>query len=210
MGEAMKIPFSLKNMEQALAWCLIGIMFLAAILSLAEGRVFFFLMAAVALFLSLYPPLKHNDINVMPPIELILLMTIPFIIFIVIILIPELMLRSVIRAAELMAIYFVGLVLLIHLQDYHGLVLDRVFTVFFMIVFTSAMGVMYALGQYLSDQLFGTMLVMDNQELMVNLALCVFGGVFMSFVLLFYMKRRGINHLNSSNLNNNNMNDDRV
>ncbi len=185
----------LKGREWALSWALVVFLAFSAMLSLANDRLFFFAMICWALYLALYPPMRYRDLRIMPAFELISILSIPHILFAVSMFFPMMAMSSALQVAELLAIYTVGFVLMIHLQRYHGLVLDRTFTIVFMIVFTSALATFFAVGQFLSGQIFDTILIATNDELMARLTLSMFGGVLASLYLLIYMRKRDIHSL---------------
>ena len=178
-----------------LTWVLVGFLFFSILLALSEFRVFFVLMGAFALYLTLYPPIKYRDPSIMPAFELVVLLTIPFIIFVIITLFPVIDILTGVRVSEMLAIFAVSLVLMVHLQRYHGLVLDRILIVFFMIAFTSTLGMFHTLGLYFNDQLFGTSYVTSNHILMTDMTLATIGGIILSFILLAYMRRRNLSHM---------------
>ncbi len=179
----------------ALSWALVVFLVFSAMLALANDRIFFFAMICWGLYMVLYVPVRYRDVRVMPAFELITVLSLPHILFVVAMVFPIMAESAALRVAELLAIYTVGFVLMIHLQRYHGLVLDRTFTVVFMMVFTSALATFFAVGQFLSDQIFGTLLIASNDELMWKLALSMFGGLLASLFLLGYMRRRDVHSL---------------
>ncbi len=176
-------------------WILVGFLFFSILLAVSEYRVFFVLMGAFALYLTLYPPIKYRDPSIMPAFELVALLTIPFIIFAIVTILPTTDILTGVRVSEMLAIFAVSLVMMVHLQRYHGLVLDRILLVFFMIAFTSTLGMFHTLGLYFNDQLFGTSYVTSNHILMTDMTLATIGGVILSFILLAYMRRQSLFHL---------------
>lgn len=172
-----------------------GFLFFSILLALVEFRVFFVLMGVFALYLTLYPPIKYRDPSIMPAFELVVLLSIPFIIFVIITLFPVANNFTGVRVAEMLAIFTVSLVMMVHLQRYHDLVLDRILLVFFMIAFTSTLGMFHTLGLYFNDQLLGTSYVTSNHILMTDMTLATIGGAILSFILLAYMRRRSLFHM---------------
>ncbi len=185
-----------EDYEWFLTWILVGFLFFSILLALANLRVFFVLMGVFALYLTLYPPIKYRDPSIMPAFELVVLLSIPFIIYVIMTLVPETNILTGVRVAEMVAIFAVSLVMMIHLQNYHGLVLDRILIVFFMIAFTSTLGMFHTLGLYFNDQFFGTSYVTSNHILMTDMTLATIGGVVLSIILLTYMRRRSLFHIN--------------
>ncbi len=184
-----------EDYEWIFTWALVGFLFFSILLALVEFRVFFVLMGVFALYLTLYPPIKYRDPSIMPAFELVVLLSIPFIIFVIITLFPVANNFTGVRVAEMLAIFTVSLVMMVHLQRYHDLVLDRILLVFFMIAFTSTLGMFHTLGLYFNDQLLGTSYVTSNHILMTDMTLATIGGAILSFILLAYMRRRSLFHM---------------
>lgn len=185
----------LEDYEWVLTWVLVGFLFFSVLLAIANFRVFFVLMGIFALYLTLYPPIKYRDPSIMPAFELVALLSTPFIVFVTMALMPLTNIFTGVRVAEMLAIFVISLVMMIHLQRYHGLVLDRILLIFFMIAFTSTLGMFHTLGLYFNDQLFGTSFVTSNHVLMTDMTIATLGGVILSFILLAYMRRRSLFHM---------------
>lgn len=183
------------DIEWILTWVLVGFLFFSVLLAAVELRVFFVLMGGFALFLALYPPIRYRDPTIMPAFELVAILAAPFVLYVVITFMPGTDVLTAIRAAELSAIFATGLVLMIHLQKYHGLILDRILMSFFLVAFTSTLGMFHTLGLFFNDELFGTSFITSNHALMVDMFIAVIGGLVLTYFLVIYMKRRDLYHL---------------
>lgn len=167
------------------------LMLFMILLSLWEQRLFFAILGIWSLYLMCYPLYRGHSIREPLLVLIAVVLTVPYILLVVHIYVP-LYLVFLMRIAELWSIYAVGLFTFHHLVSYWGMRLDRVSITILCTTSTISMGMMFVLGQYLNNILFGFLFIETNQILMEDLALTFIGALTMSAFLYIYLHWKGI------------------
>ncbi len=81
-----------------------------------------------------------------------------------------------------------GFIIMLNLHNYTSFKANLHFALFFVIIFSLAAGAFIGIGEYLSDQYFGTIFLENNYDLMIDLlAITIVSGT-MGFVFKNYLK----------------------
>jgi len=82
----------------------------------------------------------------------------------------------------------IGFLLTVELQIYTSVRMNRAFAVFFVVVFTLAVGGFWQIGEFAGDRLYGTDYQGDNRDVMMVLVWNLIGGLIMGFVYDLYLR----------------------
>ena len=82
----------------------------------------------------------------------------------------------------------IGFLLTVELHLYTSVRMNRAFSVFFVWMFTLASSGFWMLGEYASDELFGTANLVSNDSVMRQLVWILVGGVIMGFMYAAYIR----------------------
>lgn len=187
-----------RQVSLTLSWAAVISLFLATEYAIFSSNLFWTVMGFWALCIAVLPAVVYRDMRNILPFELLFLITIPFYMFLV----SDAMgwsykpwFDNLQRSAQVIAIFFIGFVTVIDFHAYTALSMNKPFAVVFTVMLTMALSSFFAIGSFLSDELFGSTIVQSNRELMVDLLYSALGGVVMGFVLTFYMKRMPLERL---------------
>jgi hypothetical protein len=187
-----------KQIEIALSWTAVISLFLATEYAIFSISLFWTIMGFWALCISVLPAVIRRNLGSILPFELLFLIAIPFYLYLV----PQglgwsdkFYYDNLLRASQVMATFFIGFVTVMDLHAYTSLRMNRVFGVAFTVLLTMSLSSFFAIGDYVSDQLFGASIVSSNTELMMNLVYSFFGGIVMGVVLIMYLRRVSVERL---------------
>lgn len=176
----------------------IVLLFLAlmVLVSLWDQRLFFVILGGWSIYLIAYPLYKGSCVR--EPFLTIsaVVLSIPFMIYALDIAF-HLPWAFWVRVSELATVFAVGLFTFVHLVSYHGMRLDRLSLTFLCMVSTISMGMVFMLGQYLNNIIFGTVFIESNDILMQDLALIFIGALAMSAILYIYLAHKGVRVIRS-------------
>lgn len=82
----------------------------------------------------------------------------------------------------------IGFLLTVELDMYTSVRMNRPFSLFFVVMFTLSASGFWMLGEYISDELFGTENLLSNDSVMRQFIWILIGGVIMGFVYAAYTK----------------------
>jgi hypothetical protein len=175
-----------------LSRCL-SVPFLAVMVAVSvwDQRLFFAILGTWSLYLLAYPlyrgRLSRGSLLTLSTIVL----SFPFMVYAADLLVQPSW-GPLMRVSELMSVYSVGLFTFLHLVTYHGMRLERLSLTLFCTVSTISMGMVFVLGQYLNNLIFGTEFIESNAILMQDLALTLMGSLTISSMLFIYLWHKGI------------------
>jgi len=187
-----------QQIEVALSWTAVISLFLATEYAIFSVNLFWTIMGFWALCIAVLPAVVRRDLGNILPFELLFLIAIPFYLYLV----PQNLgwndrfyYDNLLRASEVLATFFIGFVTMMDLHAYTSLRTNKVFAVAFTVLLTMALSSLFAIGNFVSDQLFGTSIVASNRELMMNLVYSFFGGIVMGIVLTLYLRHMPLERL---------------
>jgi len=187
-----------QQIEVALSWTAVISLFLATEYAIFSVNLFWTIMGFWALCIAVLPAVVRRDLGNILPFELLFLIAIPFYLYSV----PQNLgwndrfyYDNLLRASEVLATFFIGFVTMMDLHAYTSLRTNKVFAVAFTVLLTMALSSLFAIGNFVSDQLFGTSIVASNRELMMNLVYSFFGGIVMGIVLTLYLRHMPLERL---------------
>lgn len=82
----------------------------------------------------------------------------------------------------------IGFLLTVELHLYTSVRMNRAFSVFFVLMFTLASSGFWMLGEYASDEIFGTANLESNDSVMRQLLWILVGGIIMGFMYAAYIR----------------------
>jgi hypothetical protein len=187
-----------KQFEIALSWAAVISLFLATEYAIFRVSLFWTIMGFWALCIAVLPAVIRRDTSNILPFELLFLIAVPFYLYFI----PQTLgwsdrfyYDSLLRASEVIATFFIGFVTMMDLHAYTSLRMNKVFAIAFTVLLTMALSNFFAIGNFLSDQLFGTSVVSSNRELMMNLIYSFFGGIVMGILLTLYIRHMPLERL---------------
>ena len=167
-------------------------MFLATVYSLLQFDVLWVFFGVTALSLYMLPIVTLKDPFRALPWEMTLLLAAPMIIRIFTgSKIPNdssSLWDDLNSLAFAFSISTIGFLLTVELQIYTSVRMNRAFAVFFVVVFTLAVGGFWQIGEFAGDRLYGTDYQGDNRDVMMVLAWNLIGGLIMGFVYDLYLR----------------------
>ncbi len=187
-----------EDLELGLSWLSIVLMFVATETALFVLDPFWILIGMWALCIAVLPVVINRRVESVLPFEFLLPITVPFIVFILGAFAGwlEMAFYSVfLRGAEVAATFLIALATVIDLHAYTDFDTNEAFAVFLTVAMTMALGSIFAIADFISDELLGTHLLVSNNELMINLVFSFLGGLLMGVLLIFYLRRMPISRL---------------
>lgn len=167
-------------------------MFLATVYSLLQFDVLWVFFGVTALSLYMLPIVTLKDPFRALPWEMTLLLAAPMIIRIFTgSKIPNdssSLWDDLNSLAFAFSISTIGFLLTVELQIYTSVRMNRAFAVFFVVVFTLAVGGFWQIGEFAGDRLYGTDYQGDNRDVMMVLVWNLIGGLIMGFVYDLYLR----------------------
>lgn len=164
--------------------------------SIWDQRLFFTIMGIWSIYLIAYPLYHGRCLREDVLTASALLLALPFATYA-----ADLLLKpdwgTLAQITELMAVFSVGLFSFLHLVSFHGMRLDRLALTLLCTVSTISMGMLFVLGQYLSNIIFGSQFIADNNSLMISLGAIALGAILMAVVLHISMLRKGVGIIRS-------------
>lgn len=82
----------------------------------------------------------------------------------------------------------IGFLLTVELDMYTSVRMNRPFSLFFVVMFTLSASGFWMLGEYISDELFGSTNLLSNDSVMRQILWVLIGGIIMGFVYAAYTK----------------------
>jgi hypothetical protein len=187
-----------RQIEITLSWTAVISLFLATEYAIFSTNLFWTIMGFWALCIAVLPAMVRRNLGSILPSELLFLITMPFYLY----LIPQglgwndrFYYENLLRASQVMATFFIGFVTMMDLHAYTSLRTNKVFAIAFTVLLTMALSSFFAIGDFVSDQLFGTSIVSSNAELMMNLVYSFFGGIVMGVLLTLYIRHMPLERL---------------
>jgi len=181
-----------------MSWAAILSLFATTELAIFSQNPFWIIMGFWALCIAVLPAVMRRDFHKVLPFELLLLITLPFYIFTALLFLggaDQSAFPNLMRAAEVMATFLIALLTIMDLHVYTEFHTNSAFAVLLTTLTTMALSSVFAIANFLSDELFGTQLLRNNNELMVNLLFSFLGGVAMGFFLYLYLKKMPLTRL---------------
>ncbi|MBC7107279.1 MAG: hypothetical protein H5T41_00560 [Methanomassiliicoccales archaeon] len=180
------------SVQIALSWTAVIAIFLATEYAIFMVNLFWIIMGFWALCIAVLPAIMSQSVARILPFELLCLIALPFFLYFL----PSALglknhfyYENLLRASQVMATFFIGFVTVIDLHTYTSLRMNRVFAVAFTVMLTMTLSSFFAIGDFISDAVFGTHTLVSNDYLMTNLLYSFFGGLIMGVILAVYLGR---------------------
>ncbi|MDH7508563.1 MAG: hypothetical protein QHH00_04100 [Methanomassiliicoccales archaeon] len=180
------------GVQIAISWASVIAIFLATEYAIFAFNLFWIIMGFWALCIAVLPAIMSRSVARILPFELLSLITVPFLLYFI----PgvfglenQFYEEYLLRASQVMATFLIGFVTVIDLHTYTSLRMNRVFAVAFTVMLTMALSSFFAIGDFISDAIFGTHTLVSNDYLMMNLLYSSIGGLIMGIVLSIYLGR---------------------
>lgn len=187
-----------QQFEIVLSWAAVISLFLATEYAIFSISLFWTIMGFWALCIAVLPAVIRRNLGSILPFELLFLIAIPFYLYLV----PQglgwndrFYYDNLLRASQVMATFFIGFVTVMDLHVYTSLRMNRVFAVAFTVLLTMSLSSFFAIGDFVSNSLFGASIVSSNTELMMNLVYSFFGGIAMGIILTLYLRHVSVTRL---------------
>jgi len=176
----------------AISWAAVIAIFLATEYAIFVFNLFWIIMGFWALCIAVLPAIMSRSVARILPFEFLSLIAIPFLLYFI----PgvsglenRFYEEYLLRASQVMATFFVSFVTVMDLHTYTSLRMNRVFAIAFTVMLTMALSSFFAIGDFITDTLFGTHTLVSNDYLMVNLLYSAIGGLIMGIILAIYLGR---------------------
>lgn len=186
------------DLELSLSWVAIVSLFIITELAVFSLNMFWIITGLWALIISTLPSVINRDIKKVLPFELLFLIALPFYLFAVLVLTnmaDNPTFNNLMRGAEVMAIFLIAFVTIMDLHVYTSFRTNGPFAIFLTVLTTMAISSIFAIADFVSDNLLGTRFLTSNNELMINLIFSFLGGVMMGLILYFYLKKMPLERL---------------
>lgn len=181
-----------KRFESEASWIAALALFLSTVYSLLEFDVLWVIFGITGLSLYMLPIVTFRDPFKALPWEMTLLMVAPLIVHI---LGGSHTLSERISwwtdftsLAFAFSISTLGFLLTVELQIYTSVKMNRPFAVFFVVIFTLAVGGFWLIGEFVGDRVYGTDYLGNNTDAMMVLVWNLVGGIIMGFVYDLYLR----------------------
>jgi len=182
----------MRRHQLALSWIAIFSLFATIELAVFSQNLFWMIMGFWALCIALLPAVVARDIHEVLPFGFLFLIAFPFYIFASLLLFAgadQTVLPNLMRAIEVAATFLIALVTIMDLHAYTEFRTNGAFAIILTVLMTMALSSVFAIADFLSDQVFGTQLLRSNNELMINLVFSFLGGVVMGIFIYIYMRK---------------------
>ncbi len=161
-------------------------------ISFCQKDVFWGSMGVASFFLCLYPIMKSRR-HIIPTI-LIVLILIPLLLHTMIFFettSDSPLLFTISEFSSSIAISVLGLIIAIDLMVYTEVRMNGPFIIFFVILFAMGVENIWVLGEYISDSLLGTNLIISNYDLMIDMIYSFIGSLLGGFILYLLLIGKG-------------------
>ncbi len=181
-----------RRLESEASWVGGLVLFLATVYSLLQFDVLWVIFGITVLTLYMLPIVSLRDPFKALPWEMTLLMAAPMIIRISAG--SRTLSEGISWWDDLTSLAFafsistIGFLLTVEMQIYTSVRMNRAFAVFFVVVFTLAVGGFWQIGEFAGDRIYGTDYQGDNTDVMMTLVWNLIGGVIMGFVYDLYLR----------------------
>jgi|GEM_PF-2628683 len=186
------------RVELALSWIAILSFFVATEVAIFSLDPFWMIMGFWALCVLLLPVVITRNVRSVLPFELLILIAIPFILYVTGVFegwVQDPSLHNLLRAIQVASTFLIALITVMNIHIYTSFKTNTPFLVVFTVMLTMALGSIFAIAEFLTDELFGTHFLVSNEELMVNLLFTCLGGVAMGLFLALYLRKMPLERL---------------
>lgn len=183
ISDALDDVFREGRLNAILAWCMIGILGLVLVESLADRDLEWIALVAVAGAVVLVPPVSYRNWRVMLPWELLVLALLP-------ILVRGLLGGELGTFSTYVAMATLALAVVVELHMFTSLELTHWFAIVFVVLTTLAWAGASAMLQYAFDLYTGTSYLTDNAALMEKFVWVTLAGFAAGLLFDAYFRRR--------------------
>jgi uncharacterized membrane protein YjdF len=177
-----------------LAYAVQGLILLQVGYSFAKGDYFLGLVGSFAFFLTTVPYLVRRRFDISLPWEVNLLIALSLFLHVAGHVSDYYILFSpyydkIAHFVSSITISVLGFVLVLLVDRYSSLQLTRPMIIFFIVIFTMALGAFWEIYEYLFDTFLGTVLQHGLDDTMIDLIFDLFGAIIIAAVGNFYLRR---------------------
>lgn len=184
----------LRNSGILLAYAVQGLILVEVGYSFARGDYFLGFVSSFAFFLTTVPYIVRRRSDISMPWEVNLLIALALFLHVAGHVSDYYILFSpyydkIAHFVSSITISVLGFVLVLLVDRYSGLRLTRSMIIFFIVIFTMALGAFWEIYEYLFDTFLGTALQHGLDDTMTDLIFDLFGAVIIAAVGNFYLRR---------------------